>query len=139
MPLSLRIRKARRNKWPLSIEALIPFSPASGAPKQFAVHYLDYTALRVLLFINSTNQKFVLKDLVVNHQFRPPFGVDGLSDPLYPLRFPLKIDRDTFFSAVLQSSAVASGYPRLPRSVVLSTDRGGFVFNACKLIRPGFL
>ena len=128
-----------RPAWPFAVRAAILFAPSDGPNAGVVVHFLDYAIFTVLQLTNIANAPFSLTDLIVNGEFRPALAVGSLSDRLYPLRLPAPMGYGSSFGAVLRAPAsveLSACYPKMPASVVVSTDRGDFAFHAGELIQP---
>lgn len=128
-------------EWPTTVRAVIPFSPANDQHSEIVVYCLDYAIFTVLHITSIGKQAFTVRDLVVNGEFRPSFGVANISDQFFSLRFPMEMTRGSVLSSVLQAPAtritVSSCYPKMPESLVVSTDHGDFTFTALEIISPG--
>jgi len=129
-----------RCAWPTTVRAAIPFAPSDNCP-EVVVHFIDYAIFAVLQLTSIAKESFAVTDLIVNGEFRPVLAVANISDQFFPLRFPIQMGEGSSLGAVLRAPATriaaSACYPKMPESLVVSTDHGDFTFNALELIRPG--
>jgi len=135
------IEGRRRHVWPTPVRAAILFAPADDRHTEVAIQFLDYAIFTVLQLTCIAQVSLTVTDLIVNNEFHPLLVVGSLSERFSSLRLPVQMSRGSSFGAVLQapvSTAVRPFcYPKVPKSLLLSTDHGDFVFDAGEVIRLG--
>ena len=119
---------------------MILFAPSNDPPAEVVIQFLDYAIFTVLQLTCIAKTPFTVTDLIVNGEFRPALVVGSLSERFSPLRLPVQINSGSSFGAVLQApvstAALPFCYPKVPASLLISTEHGDFVFNAGEIIRP---
>jgi len=129
-----------RSTWPTAVRAVILFTPSDDRPAEVVIQFLDYAIFTVLQLTCIAKAPFTVTDLIVNGEFRPALVVGSLSERFSPLRLPVQMNSGSSFGAVLQApistAVIPFCYPKVPASLLISTDHGDFVFNAGEIIRP---
>jgi hypothetical protein len=128
-----------RPAWPTAVRAAILFAPSDDRSDGLVVHFLDYAIFTVLQLTSVSNASFSVTDLIVNGEFRPALAIGSMSDRFYPLRLPVQMCHGSSLGVALRAPAtveLSACYPKMPASVVVSTDRGDFAFHAGELIHP---
>jgi len=128
-----------RSAWPTAVRAVIWFTPSDERRAEVVIQFLDYAIFTVLQLTCIAQTPFTVTDLVVNDEFRPSLVVGSLSERFSPLRLPVQMNPGSSFGAVLQAPVSTAllpfCYPKVPASLLISTDHGDFVFNAGEIIR----
>jgi len=108
-----------------------PFAPADQSVSPVAICYLDYALATILRLTNITNQPLTILDLVVNQAFEP--GAE-LAASFQLFRYPVQVEPGLTFEPILQPPSTARlpldcAYPKLPKTVAVSTNLGSFSFQ----------
>lgn len=137
-----RIRNSvssQNRAWPATVRAAKEFHPKNGQYPGFEVFYLDYAIFTILRLANIEERAFTVRGLVVNGEFCPTFAVAYGQFSCFWL--PFEVNCNSALNAVIQAPItrvpVSSCYPKMPESLVVSTNCGDIAFQAREIMCPG--